>query len=172
MICANCPVKKKCVEKGYLAQYKQMKNVEIQLFAQQDLFTNPDSEAFYNKIRKEDCDNRICVIDEAEVHKLFNEIIVTKKQLEMHCIMWGNDELGIFAEKLMSIMEEEQGDRHEKIYNVSRTIDELSPDQVSTINDQFTKVKLNIINQTSGEFLHNDQGIYSCLLYTSPSPRD
>ena len=105
-ICPQCPVYTACQERGYLSQPTTLQRAKAQISGKPLLFLDPQYSGIVEEILKQnDNTKRLCIIDEAEAHKLFIECNTSKNILEDWSVNWHGNALGNFAKALLNVLE-------------------------------------------------------------------
>ena len=105
-ICPQCPVYAECQQHGYLSQPSVLQNAKAQILDIPQLFLNPQYAGLLEEILEGvDSTDRLCIIDEAQVHELFLECNISRKVLEEWSTNWNGNALGNFAKVLLSALE-------------------------------------------------------------------
>ena len=104
-VCSECEVRNACREKRYLSQIPKAQQTQVLCIAQPKLFIDPMHREFFRNISQGQPSDRVCVIDEAKAHDLFIECELSKAVLQQWVKDWSGESLGIFAEKVLDMLE-------------------------------------------------------------------
>ena len=105
-ICPACPVYVECQERGYLSQFATLQSANVQILPIPKLFFDPQyAELTEEILKREDKTERLCIVTEAQAHKLFLECRLSKDILEEWVTNWQGYALGSFAKTLLSALE-------------------------------------------------------------------
>ena len=105
-VCPTCPVYTECQERGYLSQFAALQSANVQILSTPKLFFDPQHTELAEEIlKREDQTERLCIVTEAQAHKLFLECKLSKKILDEWVTNWQGCALGNFAKTLLSALE-------------------------------------------------------------------
>ena len=105
-ICPKCPVYMECQERGYLSQPATLKSAKAQIANSVKVFLDPErSEIVEGMLAPVDDTERLCIVDEAEVFRLFPWGQISKDTLEEWRVNWRRNILGNFANALLNALE-------------------------------------------------------------------
>ena len=105
-VCPTCPVYAECQERGYLSQFTVLQSANVQILSIPKLFFDPQYTELAEEILKRvDKTERLCIVTEAQAHKLFLECELSKEVLEEWVTNWQGYALGNFAKTLLSALE-------------------------------------------------------------------
>lgn len=149
LICPHCPVFEQCKIGGYLSQLPILKESQVQIIANQDLFTNPEWEGWADELLtreqpevddeeevEAETDPRTAIIDEAKGYDFFIKCQITRQRLEDIATMWKGKEAGNFAIQLLETFED--------IEEMRKVVESLSKQDISKINKQLGTLRLPI----------------------------
>lgn len=109
-ICPQCPVYTECQQHGYLSQSASLQRVKAQITNSARLFLNPQNSGMVAEILEQaDDTERLCIIDEIDVYRMFINCNVSKDILETWRINWQGSALGNFANALLNALEVKGG---------------------------------------------------------------
>ena len=105
-ICPKCPVYMECQERGYLSQPAALKSAKAQIANSVKLFLDPRrSEVVEGILDQVGATERLCIVDAAEVFRLFPQGQISKETLEEWRVNWRGNTLGNFANALLNALE-------------------------------------------------------------------
>lgn len=106
-ICPYCPAEVECRESGYLSQIRNALAARAVILPISDVFTNPTYRNFTDEFFAQEMTEQLCIVDEVDIFDLFVECQLTKERLNKWSTMWEKWELGVFARKLLTLLEVE-----------------------------------------------------------------
>ena len=135
-ICPQCPVYMECQQRGYLSQATTLQRAKVQISGIPQLFLDPrHSEVVEEILEPIDDTERLCIIDEMKIGKLFLECDVSKNILEAWRINWQGSPLGNFARALLNALE------------IESEPDDIVVKRIRTIVQAFQQHETEIIRQ-------------------------
>jgi hypothetical protein len=116
-ICPNCPVYDACQARGYLSQFKTLKEKQVIVADIPNLFLDRRYAAFVDTLIAPD---RVCIINDSEsqLTNLFSEHHLSTEVLESWLINWSSAALGQFAKTVLNairITDSQHGDIAKRI---------------------------------------------------------
>jgi len=126
-ICPSCPVYDACQERGYLSQFKTLKEKQVIVSETPNLFLDHRYAVFVDALI---VPNRICIINDSEsqLAKLFSEYHLSIEILEGWLINWSGEVLGQFAKTMLNairITDSQHGDIAKRIRTVVQAFEGL-----------------------------------------------
>ena len=107
-ICPKCPVYTECQQRGYLSQLATLQRTKTQIFRRAGLFFDPQySEVVEEALKEVDNTERLCIINESQVHNLFIKCRIKENVLQEWSVNWEGSPLGNFAKALLNAIETE-----------------------------------------------------------------
>lgn len=106
-ICPYCPAESECRDYGYLSQIRNALAARAVILPISDAFTNPTYRNFIDEFFAQEMTERLCIVDEVDIFDLFVDCQLTKERLNKWSSMWEKWELGVFARKLLILLEVE-----------------------------------------------------------------
>ena len=104
-VCPMCPVYEACQERGYLSQFTVLQSANVQILPPPKLFFDPQyTELAEEILKRADKTERLCIVTEAQAHKLFLECKLSKEILDEWVTNWQGCVLGNFAQTLLSAL--------------------------------------------------------------------
>ena len=126
-ICPNCPVYDACQARGYLSQFKTLKEKQVIVSDIPNLFLDRRYAAFVDASIVPD---RVCIINDSEsqLTNLFSEHHLSTEVLDDWLINWSNAALGQFAKTVLNaiqITDSQHGDIAKRIRAVVQAFERL-----------------------------------------------
>ena len=126
-ICPSCPVYDACQERGYLSQFKTLKEKQVIVSETPNLFLDHRYAVFVDALI---VPNRICIINDSEsqLAKLFSEYHLSIEILEGWLINWSGEVLGQFAKTMLNairITDSQHGDIAKRIRTIVQAFEGL-----------------------------------------------
>ena len=137
-ICSTCEVKEQCGRDGYLSQTAVAQNSQVLCISHPNLFIDPASKGFFQELSKGQPTDRICVIDEAKVHKLFIKCALPKIVLQQWVKNWRGKELGIFAETVLDMLEI----KTRAPYEIAELVNAFDPTDLDRLSRQASRYRV------------------------------
>ena len=161
IICPSCPVYDTCQERGYLSQFKTLKEKQVIVSEIPNLFLDQRYAAFADALNVSD---RVCIINDSEsqLTELFSEYHVSTGIFEGWLINWSGEVLGQFAKTMLNairITDSQHGDIAKRIRTVIQAFEGLEDSivqqmcQVNCIDKNGSKVTLDIDSAIKREIL-------------------
>ena len=159
-ICPQCPVYTECQQRGYLSQFTSLKSAKAQISDPAKLFLDPKHSRIVEKILGQVGDTeRLCIIDELKVHRIFLGCDISKSTLEEWRMNWQGNALGNFANALLNALEIKSGFDDNAIGRVRAAMqaferqEETLIQQMCQVNIAGKVVTSNFVDDESGEVL-------------------
>ena len=126
-ICPSCPVYDTCQARGYLSQFKTLKEKQVIVTNLPNLFLDRRYAAFVDTLITPD---RVCIINDSEsqLTNLFSEHHLSTKVLENWLINWSRAALGQFAKTVLNairITDSQHGDIAKRIRAIVQAFGKL-----------------------------------------------
>ena len=126
-ICPSCPVYDACQERGYLSQFKTLKEKQVIVSETPNLFLDHRYAVFVDALI---VPNRTCIINDSEsqLAKLFSEYHLSIEILEGWLINWSGEVLGQFAKTMLNairITDSQHGDIAKRIRTIVQAFEGL-----------------------------------------------
>ena len=126
-ICPSCPVYEACQARGYLSQFKTLKEKQVIVSEIPNLFLDRRYAAFVEALIVPD---RVCIINDSEsqLTQLFSEHHLSTEILEGWLINWSSAPLGQFAKTMLNairITDSQHGDIAKRIRTVVQAFEKL-----------------------------------------------
>ena len=126
-ICPSCPVYDACQMRGYLSQFKTLKEKQVIVSAIPNLFLDRRYAAFVDALIVPD---RVCIINDSEsqLTNLFSAHHLSTEILESWLINWGGAALGQFAKTVLNairITNSQHGDIAKRIRAIVQAFEGL-----------------------------------------------
>ena len=126
-ICPNCPVYDACQVRGYLSQFKTLKEKQVLVSDIPNLFLDRRYAAFVDGLIVPD---RVCIINDSEsqLTNLFSEHHLSTEVLDDWLINWSSAALGQFAKTVLNairITDSQHGDIAKRIRAVVQAFERL-----------------------------------------------
>ena len=126
-ICPSCPVYDPCQARGYLSQFKTLKEKQVIVSDMPNLFLDQRYAAFVDALIVPD---RVCIINDSEsqLTKLFSAHHLSTEILEGWLINWSSAALGQFAKTVLNairITDSQHGDIAKRIRTVVQAFERL-----------------------------------------------
>ena len=146
IICPSCSVQSECLQDGYQSQHKQAETAAAVLMPIPDAFTNPTYRGHLKPYLSPFMQSeRLCIVDEADVFKLFVECQLTKTRLKAMMEMWAGHLVAEFAETLLYLLEV-KGDP----FKIGDVLAGLSENDLQAIQTRLRQVKVNVPSSFGG----------------------
>ena len=146
VICPSCPVLSECLIAGYRSQANQAAMAAAVLMPIPDAFTNPTYSGFlkpylsaYMKTQ------RLCIVDEVNVFKLFVECTLTKDRLKAIMAMWKDHTVAEFAEKILTLCE-----IHDTPYKIADLLSDYTEKELQIIKRRLQQVRVDVVSNFGG----------------------
>lgn len=146
VICPSCPVLSECLIAGYRSQANQAAMAAAVLMPIPDVFTNPTYRGFLKPyLAAYMGTERLCIVDEADVFKLFVECRLTKVRLKAIMAMWKDHTVAEFAEKVLTLCE-----IHEAPYKIAAVLSDYTETELQVIKRRLQQVKVDVVSSFGG----------------------
>lgn len=146
VICPGCPVIDECTETGYRSQQNQAAMAAAVLMPIPDAFTNPTYRGHIKFYLDSYMDTeRLCIVDEADVFKLFVECTLTNQHLKAVMEMWDGHVVAEFAETLLTLLEVKN-----EPYKIGAVLEALTETEIKTIRTRLRQVKVDVPSALGG----------------------
>ena len=146
-ICPYCPAEVECRDSGYLSQIRNALAARAVILPISDAFTNPTYRNFTDEFFAQEITDQLCIVDEVDIFDLFVDCYLTKEQLNKWSNMWENWELGVFARKLLTLLEVENNP-----FAIGEYLASLSDGDQERIEYQMQHVRLSVENGNHVEY--------------------
>ena len=146
-ICPYCPAEVECCDSGYLSQIRNALAARAVILPISDAFTNPTYRNFTDEFFAQEIADQLCIVDEVDIFDLFVDCQLTKERLNKWSNMWENWELGVFARKLLTLLEVENNP-----FSIGEYLASLSNDDRERIAYQMQHVRLPVENGDNVEY--------------------
>ena len=146
VICPSCPVLSECLIAGYRSQANQAAMAAAVLMPIPDAFTNPTYRGFLKPYLAAYMETeRLCIVDEADVFKLFVGCTLTKDRLKAIMAMWKDHTVAEFAEKVLTLCE-----IHEAPYKIAEVLSDYTETELQVIKRRLQQVKVDVVSSFGG----------------------
>ena len=134
-VCPGCPMYNACIDKGHLSQTSVAQTSQVLCIAQPKLFIDPQYRGFFNQLSRNQPSDRVCIIDEAKPHDMYIECQLSKTLLQQWVRDWAGEKLGVFAERMLSMLEVHSLPP----YKVARLVDTFEDSDLRVMSRQSTR---------------------------------
>ena len=146
VICPSCPVLPECLIAGYRSQANQAAMAAAVLMPIPDAFTNPTYRGFLKPYLAAYMETeRLCIVDEADVFKLFVGCRLTKDRLKAIMAMWKDHTVAVFAEKVLTLCE-----IHDAPYKIADLLSDYTEKELQIIKRRLQQVKVDVVSNFGG----------------------
>lgn len=146
VICPSCPVLSECLIAGYRSQANQVAMAAAVLMPIPDAFTNPTYHGFLKPYLSAYMETeRLCIVDEVDVFKLFVECTLTKERLKAIMAMWKDHTVAEFAAGVLTLCE-----IHEVPYKISDLLKDYTEKELQIIKRRLQQVRVDVASSFGG----------------------
>lgn len=138
VICPNCPVLDECKEHGYRSQEERAKDAQMVIMSDSDFHINPAKRRYAEEYLRDRFNApRLIVTDDISMSNLFLECHLTRERLQRMRKDWNGCVLGVFAKKLLQIL-----DVDGTPYVIGEYLQTLTEKQKSHLTYQMARVRI------------------------------
>lgn len=146
VICPSCPVLSECLIAGYRSQANQAAMAAAVLMPIPDAFTNPTYSGFLKSYLSAYMEiERLCIVDEVNVFKLFVECTLTKDRLKAIMAMWKDHTVAEFAASVLTLCEV-----HDTPYKIADLLKDYTEKELQIIKRRLQQVRVDVVSNFGG----------------------
>lgn len=146
VMCPSCSVFLDCRKAGYRSQERQAAKAAAVLLPIPDVFTNHKYRSFLKAYLSPYRDTeRLCIVDEADVFRLFPECRLTKRRLHAILAMWDGHRVAEFADKVLTLLEVKG-----EPYKIGELLAGYSEHDLGMIEKRLRQVKVDVPSGLGG----------------------
>ena len=127
-------------DSGYLSQLGKAADARAVILPMPDLFTNPKYRTFASRLINYWGADRLCVVDEADVFKLFVECSLSVERLKKLGEMWRGETLGDFVECILALLDADN------FYKIGQVLALLTDGEVKQISEQLRSLRIKYVS--------------------------